>query len=106
MYDRPPAYTTAQCPPQVGPTASGDFELPDIAQGPDKRAAVCDCKSGRQARAATRLNQPSLGPDCDAIDGGDLGELLQDLLEHAAPNSDHEDSCDKTIGVRVALHFA
>lgn len=94
VYPAPPAFQTAQCPPQVDADPDdGSYDLPEPAQGPDRRAATCDCLSGRQARAR------NLPAQCDACDGGKCGELLDELLQKALPRSNDALSCSGTYSV-------
>ena len=91
VYDPPPAFTTAHCPPQIEPDQSDEYCLPEPAQAPDGTVAGCNCLSKRQNAAA----------QCEAVDGGTLGEYLQDLLERALEDSGDELSCAGTREVRT-----
>jgi hypothetical protein len=99
VYPAPPAFQTAQCPPQVdADPANGSYDLPEPPQGPDRLAATCDCKSGRQTRAL------GVNVQCDACDGGECGEYLDNLLQKAIPDSGDALSCTTAFGVSRPTH--
>ena len=83
-------FQTRSCPTVIAPSANGEYELPDVAIGPDCQPAECDCEPVRRGHG-----------DCDAVDGGQLADILLDALQASLPNSgDEEFSCNSRYEVR------
>jgi hypothetical protein len=85
------AFSTNTCGTVFRPDAQGDYNLNEQATiGPDGEEAMCDCESKRA------------GNGCEAVDGGRLAEILDEMLQASLPHSgDTEFSCEGQYPVCV-----
>jgi hypothetical protein len=85
-------YTSTSCPTTIQPDATGEYLLPDVATGPDGNTCDCNCESARQ------------GMVCDAVDGGEVGAILQDKLERSLSDSGDAEFSADAPRVRCNVH--